>query len=108
MALRLEGPSHLHLAIRGDVRGWEFEGVESAPKPRLRAEGVYFVQLTCGRPRCNFELRLTARGPVDVTLAAHHMEATSRDLEALRLQLPAWAVGAEWGSFVSELVARRV
>ena len=47
--INVEGPSHQHIVLRGYVLGWSFAGVRDAPTPRLRAEGVYLAQLTCGR-----------------------------------------------------------
>jgi hypothetical protein len=105
--INVEGPSHMHIVLRGAVRGWSFAGVRDAPVPRRRAEDVYLAQLTCGRACCSFRASVRVDGPLDVSLAAHRPATTSSALEALRRDLPAWAVGAEWGKFVSELVSRR-
>ena len=88
--------------------GWSFAGVKRAPEPRRRAEGVYLAQLTCGRARCSFRISVRVDGPLEVSLAAHRPAATTEALENLRRDLPPWAVGAEWGKFVSELVLRSV
>ena len=104
----VEGPSHMHVVLRGNVHGWSFAGVRNAPPPRRRAEGVYLAQLTCGRRRCSFRISVRVDGPLEVSLAAHRPAATTEALENLRRDLPPWAVGAEWGKFVSELVLRSV
>ena len=104
----VEGPSHMHVVLRGNVHGWSFAGVRNAPPPRRRAEGVYLAQLTCGRRRCSFRISVRVNGPLEVSLAAHRPAATTEALENLRRDLPPWAVGAEWGKFVSELVLRSV
>ena len=104
----VEGPSHMHVVLRGDVRSWSFAGVKRAPEPRRRAEGVYLAQLTCGRARCSFRISVRVDGPLEVSLAAHRPVLTTEALENLRRDLPPWAVGAEWGKFVSELVLRSV
>ena len=104
----VEGPAHMHVVLRGDVRSWSFAGVRNAPPPRRRAEGVYLAQLTCGRRRCSFRISVRVDGPLEVSLAAHRPVLTTEALENLRRDLPPWAVGAEWGKFVSELVLRSV
>ena len=104
----VEGPSHMHVVLRGNVHGWSFAGVKRAPEPRRRAEGVYLAQLTCGRARCSFRISVRVDGPLEVSLAAHRPVLTTEALENLRRDLPPWAVGAEWGKFVSELVSRSV
>ena len=104
----VEGPAHMHVVLRGDVRSWSFAGVKRAPEPRRRAEGVYLAQLTCGRRRCSFRISVRCDGPLEVSLAAHRPVLTTEALENLRRDLPPWAVGAEWGKFVSELVLRSV
>ncbi len=98
----------MHVVLRGNVHGWSFAGVKRAPEPRRRAEGVYLAQLTCGRRRCSFRISVRVDGPLEVSLAAHRPAATTEALENLRRDLPPWAVGAEWGKFVSELVSRSV
>ncbi len=100
----VEGPAHMHVVLRGDVRSWSFAGVKRAPEPRRRAEGVYLAQLTCGRRRCSFRISVRCDGPLEVSLAAHRPVLTTEALE----NLPPWAFGAEWGKFVSELVLRSV
>ena len=104
----VEGPSHMHVVLRGNVHGWSFAGVKRAPEPRRRAEGVYLAQLTCGRARCSFRISVRVDGPLEVSLAAHRPVLTTEALEGLRRELPSWAVGAEWGKFASELVLRSV
>ena len=105
----VEGPSHMHVVLRGEVLSWSFAGIRNAPPPRRRAEGVYLAQLTCGRRRCSFRVSVRlGNGPLEVALAAHRPALTTEALEGLRRELPSWAVGAEWGKFVSELVLRSV
>ena len=104
----VEGPSHMHVALSGEILTWSFAGVRNAPPPRRRAEGVYLAQLTCGRRRCSFRISVRVDGPLEVSLAAHRPVLTTEALENLRRDLPPWAVGAEWGKFVSELVLRSV
>ena len=60
----VEGPSHMHVVLRGNVHGWSFAGVKRAPEPRRRAEGVYLAQLTCGRRRCSFRISVRVDGPL--------------------------------------------
>ena len=94
-------------ALLGMLRG-RFASDRRAPEPRRRAEGVYLAQLTCGRARCSFRISVRVDGPLEVSLAAHRPVLTTEALENLRRDLPPWAVGAEWGKFVSELVLRSV
>jgi len=105
-------PSHAHLVVRGPLRGWRFDGAKDAPPPVLRAEGVYLAQLTGGacRDACAHAavLEVAADATLDVALAAHHfgVDATP-EIDAFVAALPAWARGAYWGKFASELILKR-
>jgi len=111
VAVAVRAPSSATLALRGDVAGWTFEGVDGAapPPPRPRADGVFLLQLTGGtcRDACDHALAvaLAPGARLELALAAHHVEvdATPPILELLA-ELPAWAKGGEWGKWASELL----